>query len=758
MDDAVESPSVLRLFEVHEDREGHQITRRLTLVDTDGKRSVCLDGLPIYVYETDDKFAEAICIAMLSRTELATDVAIASAFGCHRNTVGRLARRLGAEGVTAVLPARRGPKGPHKVTSEVIEVIRAGSAQMSVPALACLVKERTGVVLSQSHVRRLVRACRPAVTELQLIEESADDRSDDDELQAVRAERDEEDEEPGGKPSPPVSGGLHERDACDSATLEIEGFDPPSVPPEYARGRYMGLALYFPAIRALGLVEAARRSFSLPRSVTFGVRAVTLSLLFMTLLRKPTVESAKHLRRGEFGALVGTDRAPCVKTLRRKLEAMVAQMRATEFGVHLARRWVEAGIIVTQYLYVDGHMKSYSGKRPVQEFYSTKRRLAIPGVHTYFVGDQDGRPLLCVNEKLSGNLAKAMPDIVAAIRQVLGKRKFTVVFDRGGFDHKLFMWLDSERIGFITYQRGEPGLANSAFSRRETRFEGRRVRFDMAEDTAWVSGRGPWRRVVLRATDGHQTPIITNLGLRAPRLACLMAARWRQENLFKYMGAHYGLDQLISYGADPVDPETLIPNPEITRLERQIAEVRQHAAKLKASLGDAVLEKDRGRSIRGLKTAQRGAVGRLRALETEIGRLKATKKALPRKVTVAESGTGRMVLHGEHKAIVDRIKITAYNAEEWLLEHLEQHYPNPNDIRDLLRTFAELAGDIRTTDKGVTVTLDPPDTPIHRRALHGLVADLNAIDATYPGTDIPVIYRVRRPRQRSGVHRSQAVA
>jgi hypothetical protein len=343
------------------------------------------------------------------------------------------------------------------VTSEVIEVIRAGSAQMSVPALACLVKERTGVVLSQSHVRRLVRACRPAVTELQLIEESADDRSDDDELQAVRAERDEEDEEPGGKPSPPVSGGLHERDACDSATLEIEGFDPPSVPPEYARGRYMGLALYFPAIRALGLVEAARRSFSLPRSVTFGVRAVTLSLLFMTLLRKPTVESAKHLRRGEFGALVGTDRAPCVKTLRRKLEAMVAQMRATEFGVHLARRWVEVGIIVTQYLYVDGHMKSYSGKRPVQEFYSTKRRLAIPGVHTYFVGDQDGRPLLCVNEQLSGNLAKAMPDIVAAIRQVLGKRKFTVVFDRGGFDHKLFMWLDSERIGVHHLPAGRTG-------------------------------------------------------------------------------------------------------------------------------------------------------------------------------------------------------------------------------------------------------------------------------------------------------------
>ena len=685
---------------------------------------------------------------MLSSTELAADVAIASAFGCHRNTVGRLARELAAEGVAAVLPARRGPKGPHKVTPEVVEVIRAGSGQMNVPALLRLVKERTGVALSQSHIRRLARAYRPAAVELQLIEESADGHSDDHEVRAVATERDDAGEQSGKQASPPASGGPLEHDTCEREAFEIEGFEPPSVPPEYARGRYMGLALYFPAIKALGLVEAARQVFSLPRSIIFGVRAVTLSLLFMTLLGKPTVESAKHLRRAEFGALVGTDRAPCVKTLRRKLEAMVAQMDATELGMHLARRWVEAGIVATRYLYGDGHMKSYSGKRQVQEFYSTKRRLAIPGVHTYFVGDKDGRPLLCVNEQLSANLANAMPDIVTAIRQVLGKRKFTVVFDRGGFDYKLFMWLDSHHIGFISYQRGEPGLADGAFSHRETRFEGRRIRFDMAEDKTWVNGRGPWRRIVLRAKDGHQAPIITNLALGAPHLACLMLARWRQENLFKYMEAHYGLDQLISYGIDPADPEALIPNPEITRLERQISDLRRQAAKLKASLGDAVLEKDRGRSIRGLKTAQRGAVGRL----------KATSKALPRKVTIAESGIGRVVLRGEHKAIVDRIKITAYNAEEWLLDRLERHYPNPNDVRDLLRTFAELSGDIRTTGTGVTVTLDPPDTPIHRRALAGLVADLNTSGSTYPGTDIPVAYRVRRTSSQTRVHQSQAVA
>lgn len=751
MEGATEPPTQPALFNVGEPSAG-QNCRRVTLIEGNGRRSVCVGGLPIYVYETDDKAAEAICIAMLSSSNLADDIAIARAFRCHRNTIGRLRRRLTAGGVAAVLPARRGPKGPHKVTPEVIDVICSEAEQLNVPALVRRVKDRTGVSLSQSHVRRLAHHHRPAPVELQLFEPSTDHAVSSDDIGQAEPERDDE------PTYPPASLVLAEPEVRDDGIVSAECFDPPAIPPEHARGRYMGLALYFPAIKELGVVEAARQSFSLPRSAVFGVRAVTLSMLFMTLLGKPTVESAKHLRRAEFGALVGTDRAPCVKTLRRKLEAMVAQTHSAEFGRRLARRWVKSGIVSTHFLYVDGHMKAYSGKRPVQEFYSTKRRLAIPGVHTYFVGDQSGRPLLCLHGPLSASLSNAMPDIVVAIREVLGRRKFTLVFDRGGFDHKLFMWLDAERIGFITYQRGEPNLQESVFSRHEARFEGRRIRFEIAEDRAWVDGKGPWRRVVVRAKDGHETPIISNLELRAPLLVGLMVARWRQENLFKYMGAHYGLDQLVSYGAEPADPEALVPNPEITRLDRRIAEVRQQAAKLKASLGDAVLEKDRGRSIRGLKTAQRGAVGRVRALEAESTRLKVAKRALPKKVTVAESGTGRVVLLGEHKAIVDRIKVTAYNAEEWLLERLEPHYSNTNDVRDLLRTFAELPGEICTGDRGVTVTLDPPDTPIHRRALHGLVAELNAFGATYPGTEIPVTYRVRRFHSGANVHRARAIA
>jgi transposase len=732
---------------------GQPIGRRLTLFESDGQRAVFFGTTAIHVYDVADKEAESACIATLSRAGLASDVDIAAGFGIHRNTVGRLVSRFEHNGMAAVVPAKRGPKGPSKVTPEVTEII-AANADLPRRELRTRIAAATGVSLSLPYVHELAAAHR--ARQLELADDDATSTGTD------------EPSTVGGENVADETGAAGDADAETDAVVapdatgnddgaeETAGFEPPAILPAKTQGRYMGLALYYPALAALGLWDIARSVFHLPRSERFGVRAVTLTLFFMTLLGKPTVESAKHLRRAAFGAVVGSGQAPAVKTLRRKLAELVGQNRAGEFGTRLARRWVEAGIVATAYLYVDGHMQEYTGKRRLEKVWNSKRRMPLPGVHTYHVGDLQGRPLLFLTEQLSTNLAKAMPRIVAAIREVVDERAFTVIFDRGGYDGKLFGWLAEQHISFITYQRGNPNLPADAFRRRETRFEGRRVRLWIAEDEVTVGGSGPWRRIVVRTADGHQTPILTNLGpeVSAARIACLMFARWRQENLFKYMGAHHGLDHLLSYGAEAADADTRIPNPERKRLDREIAARRTELAVLKADLGDALLDepKNGSRSAHGLKIAQRGAVRRLRALEEDIAALVAARKALPTHVTVAESGATRQVMRLEHKAIVDRIKLSAYNAEEWLLDRLINHYPNPNDVRDLLRSFAELSGEIDTTaDDGVIVTLDPPDTPIHRRALRGLVEDLNTTCATYPGTDVPVTYRV-------ALHHSEATA
>ena len=768
-------------YHLQADSDGHQpvlvevpgpagipIGKRLWLVEGDGQRAVFLGATPIHVYDADDQDAQRVCIATLSTAGLAFDVEIAEAFGCHRNTVGRLANQLTEQGMAGVVAAKRGPKGPHKVTGEVEAVIDERAAAGLGPAdVTRAIVEATGVSLSREHVRQLMAARRPQPADQLTLDGDEDDgideagqdiiASDDDEAEPDEAEGDddegEKDEEDDDGEPDEEEGGEGEQDV--PAGAGGVGFDPPVVLPHGVVGEDIGLSLFYPALAALGLIEVARQSFALPRSERFGVRAVTLTLLFLTLLGKPTVEAAKHLRRASFGAVVGTGRAPAVKTLRRKLAELAAQGRAGEFGVALARRWVESGIIDTAYLYVDGHMQAYTGKRRLQKVWSTKRRMPLPGIHTYHVGDITGRPLLFVTEELSTNLAKAMPRIVAAIREAIGEdRKFTIIFDRGGFDSQLFAWLDSHSIGFITYQRGNPDLPTAAFVRRETRFEGRRIRMHIAQDEVTISGRGPWRRVVVRTPDAHQTPILTNLeeGKVGPaRLACLVFARWRQENVFKYMGQHHGLDQLVSYASGPADPDMLVVNPQRTQLDRDIAAKRRQLAKLKADLGDVLLDepRDGSRSGHGLKIAQKGTVKQLRDLEDDIAALVAERKPLPKHVTVAELDQPREIMRLEHKHIVDRIKICAYNAEQWLLDRLVDHYPNRHDVRDLLRALTRLPGRIDTTDHGVEITLDPPDTPAHRRALAGLIDELNTHGATYPGTVLPVTYHL-------AVHHSEA--
>jgi hypothetical protein len=520
--------------------------------------------------------------------------------------------------------------------------------------------------------------------------------------------------------------------------------------PEPQRVRYLGAALYYAALQALGLLEAAASCFRLPKAKRFGVRAVMLTLFFLSLLSKTTVEAIKHLQRQEFGPLVGAGQAPAVKTLRRKLKALIQQGQAIRFGELLVRHWVERGLVATAYLYIDGHIKAYTGKRKLAECWNAQRRMPLPGLLSYFVNDVKGRPLLFVTEEANASLAEVMPKIVAAIRKVV-TTPFTVIFDRGGYDGKLFTELKGDGIDFITYQRGEPGLPVAQFHRHECRFEGRRVRMQLAEDQVRVAGSGPWRRIVVRTKTGHQTPILTSLAEPASaKIACLMFARWRQENFFKYSQEHHGLDQLLSYAWAKADGTQLVPNPERKQVEREIKAKRQELARKRAELGQALLDEPRsGRTAHGLKVAQGGTVSDMRSLEEAIKALEERRAALPKQVPLAEAGP-REVLRQEHKAIVDRVKIAAYNAEEWLLELLARHYPNTHDVRALLRSFAQLGGEIRTTSSGVVITLDAPDLPLQQRALRGLCAHLNQLGATFPGTQTRVTYEV-------AVHHSEAV-
>lgn len=716
--------------------------------------AVCLWSLVIDSWAEGDGVGQRLAMARLVGSGLASVTEVAQVFGVHRNTVARIAKQVEAGGARALLPGKPGPKKRHKVTAKVLQVLQqAVDLGWSSYEAAREVRRRTGVDLSHGHVWGLMhqlRQERPQTLPMDL----EDDATPEPPASAEEARSGEvvpSPEQPGEDPR----GETRDPEGATAKALRHLPLG------EAVRSRYLGLTLFSPALEAVGLLAIAEQVYQLTGPVRFGVRQVFWQLFCLALLQEPTVERVKHLLSADMGAVIGCRRAACVKTLRRKLAVLSGQRQAVKLGLRLARHWLDVGLLNASYLYVDGHMKVYSGRRLVQQVWNSQRRMPLPGIEQYFVNDLRGRPLLVVSQDISGNLAKSLPQVVAAIRQVLGDRRFTVIFDRGGYDGKLFTWLVLQKIDFITYQRGDVALPVKQFRRREVRWEGKRVRFWLAEDTVAVGESGPWRRIVLRTADGHQTPILTSLDAEAgvaARVTALMLARWRQENFFKYARSHLGLDVLASYATDPV-PDRQVPNPEVKATRRELQQLRATAQKVRAALGrTVVLEAQQATATEdatltatvAAKRAQtRSAVTRetllaqLQAIDAEIAQVQARLTGLPQLVALRSLDQPQETPQLESKLIGDAIKIAAYNAQSWLADRLVQHYPHPGDLHDLLRAFAQLSGTMtRLPDGTVHVCLDPPDLPLYRRALEGLCQDLNHLHPQFPGTDIPVTYAV----------------
>jgi transposase len=81
----------------------------------------------------------------------------AAEFGLSRPTVYEALENFRAQGVEGLLPQKRGPKNPRKLTEEVIQYLResrASEPDIKVPALVEKIRERFGIVLHSRTVEK----------------------------------------------------------------------------------------------------------------------------------------------------------------------------------------------------------------------------------------------------------------------------------------------------------------------------------------------------------------------------------------------------------------------------------------------------------------------------------------------------------------------------------------------------------------------------------------------------------------------------
>jgi hypothetical protein len=403
----------------------------------------------------------------------------------------------------------------------------------------------------------------------------------------------------------------------------------------------------------------------------------------------------------------------------------------------------------------DGHVRAYHGQRPIStNAYVARRHLAMPASTDYWVNDSSGDPLLVITGEVDVALTKAMPRLLREVRDVVGARRVTIVFDRGGWSPQLFAAMIKDGFDVLTYRKGRCRRINERrFIRRRAKLDGRWVDYLLHDEAVrFLKDRLRLRQVTRLCDGGHQTNLITSRwDLRDIEVAYRMFERWRQENFFKYMREEFLLDALVDYQIEPEDPTRTIPNPERRALDKEIRVARADLAKLEREFGAAAANnaEQRRPTMRGFKIAHSRLGKQLRKARARVSRLFDQRRNVPKRVEVRELNERAVVkLATERKHLTDIIKMIAYQAESDLLALLRPHYARADqEGRTLLHELFATEGDMRVSDSELNITLAPLSSPHRTHAARALCEILDKTATIFPGSRLRICFAMRPPRR-----------
>jgi hypothetical protein len=515
--------------------------------------------------------------------------------------------------------------------------------------------------------------------------------------------------------------------------------------------RFVGALLIIPALVATGFFAGVEGVYGSLRNGFYGLRHTVMTISLMLILR---INRAEHLTRVSptaLGRLLGIDRAPEVKTLRRRLHEIARQSKADELMRWFATYLAEEEEDVLGFLYVDGHTRIYYGQRDVSKAYSTRKRLALPAVTDFWVHDMNGQPVFVVTGEVNQSLTKQLLPLLEELKGFVSpEKRITFLFDRGGWSPKLFKALVDAGCDFITYRKGKcPRYALKDFTEHTFETGDREVSYLLRDGVARFGVGIQFRQIVRRDNDGKQIAVVTSRDdLSAAEVVFRLGERWRQENYFKYARDEFALDALDTYEVNTEDSERIVPNPKRKPFDKKIKTLRKEIAELEAELGRAAdtNEESHRSTVRGFKIANSQVRQELAKKREELERLVERRKKLPSRVTIGEAtGDEPVLLEVEHKHFMNVVKMAVYRAESSLLRLLAPYYVrSAEEGRALLREAFTSSGSLRLENGELHVTLAPMSAPRRTVAIAALCEQLNSAHVRIPGTTLRLHFSVSR--------------
>ncbi len=688
---------------------------------------------PIYTFREDDDEALRLAAALLTdpNLDLALPSEIARVLGRHRSRVFEYRKRYQQGGVGALEVKRRGPRGPHKFKGARIEQAqelliegksnRAIAAQLGISEGAIRKALKDGRLVRPERERSLPPSAEAAAS-------TPRERSDEDAS---------------------CAGGVATKRELERALaptgLLVEAA--PQFEPSESVAK-AGVLVALPAVLGQGLVDVGQQVYGRLNSGYYGLTSMLLTFVVMALLRIKSTEGLSNHAPGELGLVLGLDRAPEMKTARRKLAELAGRGKASEFSKAFTVRWAEEDPDALGYLYIDGHVRPYHGrKHKLPKTHVQQRRLCMPATTDYWVNDANAEPLMFVTAPANdGLLAMMERELLPEIRGLVGEEvRVTLIFDREGWSPRRFRKWKEAGFDVITYRKGKyADWRQCCFKEVTVEVSGRRLTYLLAERFVPVSKGFQMREVRRLCEDGHQSSVVTTRrDLPIETVALRMFSRWQQENFFRYMRQEFALDHLPTRAVEAADPERSVPNPALKEKKRELERIKAQLTKAEQAYGQKAYEnpEHKRRTVRGFKISYAELGREINKLRTAREQLEIEIKALPARVPVREVMDGEPIvrLERERKIITDTIKMVAYRAETQLANLVGPLLPCRDDeARKFMRQVFELPADLLPDyDQGkLVVGLHSMTTPRDNRALATLCGVLNELEICYPGTEL----------------------
>ena len=494
------------------------------------------------------------------------------------------------------------------------------------------------------------------------------------------------------------------------------------------------------------------------------------------LLGALNIEQTKFLNWADLSRLLGRV-VRFAHPQRQELERVAAQANVDALVRFNAG---QIGAESQSQFYFDPHTKHYTGQENVLKGWCAAIRWADKALHSDFIHTVAGEPLYFETTDNFADLRQRFFAVVQRCRQVMkwpAERVLSFVVDRGIFGHEVFeQVLADAALHLITWEKGyqvqtwpPPGGIGGAMVIERPRNRAEDIRAYPLEywDRPWpkderlrqivVQATNPAGRVIQVSilTDDHKAVVVEVIGL--------MFNRWVQENDFKYLDKHFGINQITSYGVTGYgELRQEVADRQVRSVE--VKALREQRRQLRAKQGRLLLlqakgehqERQRQQRIKRLgnqpqadensKELVRLRQGQSRWESTgserqeQIQKLSSELAQLAVKVQKAQQTESRLErliedkmvrLDPEKKRLMDTLRVIARNVFYKALQPFKKAYNNYRDDHDQFRQLTQASGVLEVQTKQIVVHLMPRvNYPPHLRRI--LSAVLEGISAQHP--------------------------